>query len=455
MPMIVKQDGSAPEAAAATIRANSFEAVLELVPRTCTLHPPYRKITVPPISVSGKIIAFASPDSTFAVTKRLIDAAQKTIQIGIYDFTAAYVATLLKDAMSRRVKVTLMLDTDNLKSEDEIFNDLKRAGATCISAPSCASENKNAHVFRSAHEKFIVIDGEVCIVQSGNYSAASIPMNVLDGQADVHFRTGNRDMGVAVTSKAMAKFLTKVLDNDIKLELNTPEAVALVEATLKPPPFLVEAAPARRPDKLFPSKTFSLSKPLSVQPVLTPDNYMDVMPEVLKKAKRSIVIEQQYIHSADAPVAVLLEAIKAALDTNEELNVRIILGKIFGNSDLIKEKVNLANIKAKYGLKLGTNIRFIDTTRLVHCHNKLVIVDGVTVLVSSQNWSNAAVRENREVGLLFKHKGVASYFTDIFDVDWSTAQQTLPGNIGPNIASPESLKRGGFIEVSPADYQQL
>jgi phosphatidylserine/phosphatidylglycerophosphate/cardiolipin synthase-like enzyme len=455
MPLIVKQDGSGLEAVAESIGADNFEAVLEMVPRNCALKPPYRKVNVPAVSISGKIIAFASPDSTFAVTKRLIDAAQKTIEIGIYDFSAAYVATLLKDAMSRRVKVTLMLDTDNVKGENEIFNDLKSAGATCVSAPSCASENKSAHVFRSSHEKFIVIDGEVCIVQSGNYSPNSIPMNVLDGQADGHFRTGNRDMGVAVISKEMAKFLTKILDSDIKLELNTPEALAVAEARLKPPPTLVEAAPAKRPDKLFPSKTFSLSAPLSVQPILTPDNYMDVIPDALKKAKRSVLIEQQYIHSADVPVAKLLEAIKTARAENEDLDVRIILGKIFSNKDLAQEKTNLANIKTKYGLKLGENIRYIDTTRLVHCHNKLVIIDGETVLVSSQNWSSAAVLENREAGLLFKHKGVAGYFTDIFEVDWSTAQQKLPTKIGSNAASPESLRKGGFIEVSAADYQQL
>ncbi len=455
MPMIVKQDGSVPEAVAESIGADNFEATLEMVPRNCVLKPPYDKIEVPPFPITGKIIAFASPDSTFAVTKRLIDAAQKTIEIGIYDFSAAYVATLLKDAMSRRVKVTLMLDTDHVKGEDEIFEDLKSAGATCVSAPSCASENKSAHVFRSSHEKFIVIDGEICIVQSGNYSQNSIPMNVLDGKADGHFRTGNRDMGVVVASKEMAKFLTKILDSDIKLELNTPEAIAVAEAALKPPPFLVEAAPAKRPGKLFPSKTFSLSKPLSVQPILTPDNYMDVVPGALKKAKRSILIEQQYIHSADVPVAELLEAIKTARDENEELDVRIILGKIFSNKDLVKEKTNLTNIKTKYGLKLATNIRYIDTTRLVHCHNKLVIVDGETVLVSSQNWSRAAVLENREAGLLFTHTGVAGYFTEIFEVDWSTAQQKLPAKIGSNVATPESLKKGGFIEVSAADYQQL
>jgi len=455
MPMLVKEMGPAAEAVAESLSTDTFEATLEMVPRNCVLKPPYEKVKVPAFSVSGQLTAFASPDSTFAVTKRLLDAAKKTVEIGIYDFTAGYVASILKDAMARGVKVTLMLDTDHVKGEDEIFLELKQAGADCVSAPSCASENKSATVFRSAHEKFIVIDGEVCIVQSGNYSPNSIPMNVLDGKVDGHFRNGNRDMGVAVHSKTLAAFLTKILDSDIKLELNTPQALAVAAAKLAPPPMLVEAAPTKRPDKLFPSKTFTLSKALSVEPILTPDNYMDVIPGILKAAKSSVLIEQQYIHSADEPVAKLLQAIADAKKGNSKFDVRIILGKIFSNKDLAKEKVNLANMATKYGLKIGQNIRYIDTTRLVHCHNKLVIVDGESVLVSSQNWSKAAVLENREAGLLFKHTGVASYLTAIFEVDWKTGQKKLPAQIGATVASPESLKEGGFIEVAAADYQQL
>jgi phosphatidylserine/phosphatidylglycerophosphate/cardiolipin synthase-like enzyme len=455
MPMIVKEMGPTADAMVESLATESFEATLEMVPRNCTLKPPYKKVKVPPFPVTGQITAFASPDSTFAVTKQMLDAATRTIDIGIYDFTASYIATILKDAMARRVKVTLMLDTDHVKGEEDIFKELKQAGATCVPAPSCASENKSATVFRSSHEKFIVIDDEVCIVQSGNYSPNSIPMNVLDGKADGHFRTGNRDMGVAVRSKALAKFLTTVLDDDIKLELNTPQALAVTAAELAPAPMLVEAAPKKRPDKLFPSKTFSLNKPLSVQTILTPDNYMQVIPDVLKAAKRSVLIEQQYIHSADAPVADLLQAIADAKKNKPKFDVRIVLGKIFSDKDLAKEKVNLTNMAAKYGLKIGQNIRYIDTTRLVHCHNKLVIVDGETVLVSSQNWSKAAVLENREAGLLFKHTGVASYFTGIFEVDWKTGQRKLPAKIGAGVTSPESLAKGGFIEVAAADYQQL
>src|SRR5260221_559399 len=151
MPMIIKENGLEANAVAESLANDSFEATLEMVPRNCHLAPPYRKVLVPSFQVTGEITAFASPDSTFAVTKRLLDAATKTIDIGIYDFTAAYMATILKDAIARHVKVTLMLDTDHVKGEDEIFRDLGRFGATCVSAPSCASQNKAAKVFRSAH----------------------------------------------------------------------------------------------------------------------------------------------------------------------------------------------------------------------------------------------------------------------------------------------------------------
>src|SRR5262245_17755649 len=137
MPFIVEQQRAhepAIEALANGTRTGELDVTLEMVPRNCRLAPPYKKVKVPPFTVSGELIAYASPDSTFAVTKRLIDAAQKTIAIGIYDFSATYVATLLKDAMARGVKVTLMLDTDHVAGEDAIFKNLGDLGARCVPA---------------------------------------------------------------------------------------------------------------------------------------------------------------------------------------------------------------------------------------------------------------------------------------------------------------------------------
>src|SRR4029079_16026149 len=139
-------------------------------------------------------------------------------------------------------------------------------------APSCASQR--VHYFSSSHEKVIVIDGEWCLVQSGNYSDNSIPFNVKDGGDRDHFRPGNRDTGLAIRSKKLARFFTKILASDIALELTGPQSVeaAIKEANV----FLVEKAPTKVPDTLFPSKSFTLTQPLTIQPVLSPDNYMDV-----------------------------------------------------------------------------------------------------------------------------------------------------------------------------------
>src|SRR5262249_52583532 len=157
-------------------------------------------------------------------------------------------------------------------------------------APSCAS--KNVSYFPSSHEKVIVIDGAWTLVQSGNYSKNSIPFNEKDGSDPKHFVTGNRDMGVAIFSKPVAAFFTKVLRSDMKLELDA-EGVEALARRRRPEPDLVEAVPELLPTKLFPSKTFDPPSKVHVTPVLTPDNYLDVIPDFLESATKSIYIENQ------------------------------------------------------------------------------------------------------------------------------------------------------------------
>ena len=419
--------------------------VAELVPRNCTLRP-YTKRVVRGVEVSDQIIAYASPDSTFAVTRRLVDAARRSILIGIYDFTADHVKQLVLGAMRRGVKVELMLDIDG-RAEQELFDELARFGAKCTPAPSCAS--KRSRFFRSSHEKVVVIDNEWTLVQSGNYSANSIPLNVEDGGDPAHFTTGNRDTGLAVRSPRLAAFFRRILESDIRLELAGPKAAAAFEAAADA--FLVEAAPRRIPEQLFPSKTFELTGPLTVRPVLSPDNYMKVVPGLLEDAQEAILIEQQYIRATQSEIVRLLSAIKRARDRRPGLDVRIVLGKVFGPQDLTKERANLRELESRYGLELGKHIRYINTNRFVHCHNKMVLVDGDGVLVGSQNWSNAAVSENREAALWLRHRDISAYLRSIFESDWKSAARD-PGGDRPESVRPEALRSGRFVRVMAGDY---
>jgi phosphatidylserine/phosphatidylglycerophosphate/cardiolipin synthase-like enzyme len=447
-PMLVR-DSASPQALKKKVEVGS----LELVSRSCDLSE-YKKKPVKSFKIASDFIAFASPDSTYAVTKRLLDAAKNSILIGIYDFTAGYIKDILLNAMQRGVKVSLMLDLDGVKGELPIFKELEKFGCEAVPAPSCASENAN--FFPSSHEKVIVIDGTWTLVQSGNYSKNSIPLNEKDGGDPDSFVKGNRDMGVAIRSKPLAEFFTTVLRSDMKLELNAAGTQSLSARSVrrKKAPDLVEAVPELLPPALFPSKKFNPANPIKVVPVLTPDNYMDVIPNFLSAATKSILIEQQYIRSAHPHIITLLNAIRLAMDKNPSLDVRIILGKIFSSKDVKKERENLANIKKNFKLQLDTNIRFIDTKRFVHCHNKLIIVDNKAVLVSSQNWSNTGVGTNREAGVLMHYPEIARYYSKIFESDWSTAQKALP-TPKPETITPEALVRGNFIEVSAGDYQEV
>src|SRR5262245_56741051 len=98
--------------------ADTELAFNEMVPRQCPLEPytPIPRIT--PYQIDGELIAYASPDSTYSVTRRLFDTAEKSILIGIYDFAADYVKEALLQAMSRGVKVALMLDIDSDKEKE-------------------------------------------------------------------------------------------------------------------------------------------------------------------------------------------------------------------------------------------------------------------------------------------------------------------------------------------------
>jgi len=429
-------------------------STLELVARNCHLTS-YKKIrSIPSFNISGDLIAYASPDSTYAVTRRLLDAAKKEIIIGIYDFSADYMREIMLQAMRRGVKISVMLDIDNQKEKD-LFKELARFGATTTVAPSCAS----AHIsyFPSSHEKVIVIDKTWTLVQSGNYSNNSIPFNETDGGDPDNFVTGNRDMGIAIHSEPLANFFRKLLLSDMKLETDGEKTAAKALAAprpLSPPLDLVEEAPQLSPVQLFPSKTFKPVTPIKITPVLAPDNYMDLIPGFIENATKSIFIEQQYIRSSSLSVGKLLTSIKKAKEKNPGLDVRIILGKLFGQDDVKKEKINIANLSAKYGLVLDKNIRYIDTKRFVHCHNKMIIIDENASLISSQNWSETGVSSNREAGLIIYDPAIAHYYTQIFESDWSTAQKAIPST-GSGKIQPRALMKGNFITVSAADYQEV
>ena len=433
---------------AALAAAQSEESTALMVGRQCRLEN-YSKQKVKAIGVNSEMIAYASPESTFAVTRQLLDSAEKSILIGIYDFTAAHVKELVVNAMSRGVKVSMMLDIDGA-GERRLFDDLKRLGCDAISAPSCAG---NAHFFASSHEKVIVIDGLWTMVQSGNYSNNSCPFNVVDGGNPAKFVHGNRDMGLAIKSKEIASFFTKILKSDMDLERNAAALALEREPTLEET--FATAAPKEVPPRTR-SKRFQSTASTQVLPVLSPDNYMQVIPDALAKARKSIFIEQQYIKTGQPEIRKLLNAIKTARDSNSGLDVRIVLARPLGGENDVKKGLKQIEALSEFGLRMGKNVRLLSPRHYVHCHNKLIIIDGETVLISSQNWSDAAVVKNREAGLLLKFRALAQYYSKMFESDWKNGVQRLEDARASVVLPAAALNSGRpMVRLELGDYVEV
>jgi phosphatidylserine/phosphatidylglycerophosphate/cardiolipin synthase-like enzyme len=56
-----------------------------------------------------------------------------------------------------------------------------------------------------------------------------------------------------------------------------------------------------------------------------------------------------------------------------------------------------------------------DIRTLPDVHNEGFVIDGKTVVVSSQNFSPAGVYHNRHAGLILESEDIAQYFAPIFE----------------------------------------
>jgi phosphatidylserine/phosphatidylglycerophosphate/cardiolipin synthase-like enzyme len=119
------------------------------------------------------------------------------------------------------------------------------------------------------------------------------------------------------------------------------------------------------------------------------------------------------------------------------------------------DRTNLTVPAQKYGLRLDSNVRYVNTDRLVHCHDKMVVVDGASVLVSSQNSSDFAVTKNREAGLGVPYGYIARHFAAIFDVDRATAYKSPEEMFGEPRITREAFGAGGFIRVERAYWDKV
>ena len=404
------------------------ESFTEAVPFTTYEPPPDGNLD--PVTGAMTVVCHVSPDAGWRTLRSFLSVTERKLHLGMYDFTAPHIyrtaRSLLRNSdvewqqvLGPNESLAAPGDVDSTKANDisevNVVKGLRRlAGARFRHAFARVGAGQT---FASAyHIKVAVRDDKAIWLSSGNWQSSNQPeFDLLDADADrgeiPHY---NREWHLVIENAPLAKRFQRFLDYDFETALSAPEAATLEAAPA--PELLVDVEElfaeesARDELEVFAPQrfVFTSQKPLTVTPILTPDNYLEVVLDFLRrKPRKRLYFQNQSLNPVKKPTPEYAELLRllAAYSQDADLDVRI----IFRNIGPTRKK--LESLKAA-----GFNMSRVKIQS--GCHTKGIIVDSETVLLGSHNITNQGVTVNRDASVLIRHEGIARYFERVFLHDW-------------------------------------
>ena len=168
--------------------------------------------------------------------------------------------------------------------------------------------------------------------------------------------------------------------------------------------------------------SISYSGDFSVTPVFSPDTSYSAICDMIDSANESIYIEQLYIYRdwEDQINPFILHLVNKSI---QDVDIKVIMNYNPGFK-ASNDKCNLTKI---YLEENGIEVKFIysNWSYFSNVHNKGMIVDNSSVLISSINWNENSVTRNRETGIIIHNKEIACYYAEVFFYDWNLAPRSF------------------------------
>lgn len=423
-------------------------------------------------------IFHASPDAGFPVLRDFLRRTEESLVGTIYEFDAKHVLDELLNAVTpgnRTFKfATQKLPRDRHPDEDECDLsesscdlDLRRAVVELeelgdkfehVPVPTTQSDQLFATAY---HIKVFVRDEEEFWLSSGNLKNSGQPNidPVAEGETSFRpFRRANREWHAVVKNEQLAKTFADYIRYDFDESTEILEARRSLESPSFPfPEILIPEVPDL--DLESPSAEATFFEPLilenqqiRIQPLLTPDNYLKFIPDLIRNATKRVWIQNQSFNLKgfdNEPE--FIDLLKAIVEQQQkpEMDVRIIFrdNREFPRGD---NRELLERLK-----DFGFDTSSIKVQR--RCHNKGMIIDSSIAMLGSHNWTNAGVLVNRDASLIVHHAAVAEYYEKIFEFDWNNlatqqVPESVPGvrTISPESDTPRGMRRVDISEIMPS-----
>jgi phosphatidylserine/phosphatidylglycerophosphate/cardiolipin synthase-like enzyme len=365
------------------------------------------------INFFGEIRAFVSPDNSYDAIVCEIRKANRSIFLNIYEFTNPFLCDEIVNALRRNVIVKIFLEgspVGGLSDEEKyILNRIATYGGDIRLIVNDKSSDVYAR-YPFNHAKYLIIDNNTVIVESCNWAKTGVPKNP---------SYGNREWGVVIRNSDVAEYFMDVFNDDF--DQTRCDSVSFFDLNFSiSSDFLMDYS-VYRGDYYPQFDSFSFNQSFSVIPVFSPDTSFDMIYEMINSATKSIYIQQLYIYKnwsdmINPFVDLLVKKSKQGVDIKVILNY----------NPSYKSTNYKCNDTKQYFKKYGIETRFIfsNSSCLINVHNKGIIVDNKSVLISSINWNENSFTNNREAGVIIDSEELAEFYANVFLYDWNLEYNT-------------------------------
>ncbi|MFL5814316.1 MAG: phospholipase D-like domain-containing protein, partial [Bdellovibrionia bacterium] len=395
-----------------------------------------------------KVQVGTAPENTLSLILGAIGSAKHSLLINIYELASPEIAQAIIDRINHGVHVEMLQEGEPVGGVSAASRGLQAQIALAMEAhPKCcrfAEMRKGvggARRFRYDHAKYIVIDQSALLLGSENYSPGGHPEPGT---------LGNRGWEILVADPQPAQWFAKLFAMDSDLRHSDVHSLLNAGITRQATPPMPVIVPARS------AVINPVLDATDGQIITSPDTSLKGIIGLIQSARKTLDIEQMsfnmnWVTSSNGdPNAKGMSPIAQAIAdaAHRGVRVRILLNDEFafigganhggtdGSDGTGAEPDNAMNLSGKTTpnrrtvqafmqlaaaehLPIEARIANLKAMGVAYIHNKGVIVDGKITLISSINWTQNSITNNRETAVALKSPQIAAYFGQAFNQDWN------------------------------------
>ena len=351
------------------------------------------------------------PDAGLAEVVEWIEGAQNSIHLHVYQIHHPVLVFYLMAAQERGVEVTVVIQEPVYWwAQNEEYQirgmmwEMSQAGIDVLQF-----EYTSTSSYEYLHSKVAVRDGSSVWIGSGNWKESTMPSD----------DSGNRDWGVIVDSTDLANIILERLEFDEDIS-----SVHISRPSISQPPSGSYTAPR---SMVLQSSAEVVNGPVDGELITCPDDCIEGLTELINSANESILLSLQgmemnwYWGWQTNP---LIDALHSAAERG--IAIRLIINQHYADENSeIQEAVNKLN--EDWGWDEGHDVEAIlmsENETVNKLHNKGVIIDNQTVLISSINWNDNSILRNREMGLILHSQEITAIYSVSWWDDWNRLDDT-------------------------------